>query len=84
MRHRDNPALFLPDGMWADNCTDNAFMESCWGTLKTEMAIVEYDGEAHARRSVREYVGFYRFDRKHSSLGYLTPTQFTRLGRPRR
>jgi transposase InsO family protein len=42
------------------------------------MAIAEYDSEEQARRAVREYVNYYRFDRKHSSLGYLTPTQFTR------
>jgi transposase InsO family protein len=62
----------------ADNCYDNAFMESCWGTFKTEMETAEYDSEEHARRMVREYVNYYRFDRKHSSLGYLTPVQFTR------
>ena len=62
----------------AANCYDNAFMESCWGTFKTEMEIAEYDSEEHARRAVAEYVDYYRFDRKHSSLGYLTPTQFTR------
>lgn len=62
----------------AANCYDNAFMESCWGTFKTEMEIAEYDSEEHARRAVAEYVNYYRFDRKHSSLGYLTPAQFTR------
>lgn len=62
----------------AGNCYDNAFMESCWGTFKTEMEIAEYDSEEHARRSVASYVSYYRYDRKHSSLGYLTPAQFTR------
>jgi putative transposase len=62
----------------ADNCYDNAVMESCWGTFKTEMAMAEYDNEAHSRHAIAEYVTYYRFDRKHSSLGYLTPTQFTR------
>ena len=62
----------------AGNCYDNAFMESCWGTFKTEMEMAEYDSEEHARRAVAEYVNYYRFDRKHSSLGYLTPAQFTR------
>ena len=62
----------------AGNCYDNAFMESCWGTFKTEMEMAEYDSEEQARRAVTEYVNYYRFDRKHSSLGYLTPTQFTR------
>ena len=61
----------------ADNCYDNAFMESCFGTFKTEMEMAEYDSEEHARVAVAEYVNYYRFDRKHSSLGYLTPAQFT-------
>ena len=61
----------------ADNCYDNAFMESCWGTFKTEMEIADYATEEHAKRAVAEYVNYYRFDRKHSALGYLTPNQFT-------
>lgn len=61
----------------AANCYDNAYMESCWGTFKTEMEIADYESEASARRAVAEYVDYYRFDRKHSSLGYLTPAQFT-------
>jgi putative transposase len=61
----------------ADNCYDNAFMESCFGTFKTEMEIADYECEASARDAVAEYVSYYRFDRKHSSLGYLTPAQFT-------
>jgi transposase InsO family protein len=60
----------------ADNCYDNAFMESCWGTFKLEMEMTEYDGEAAARKAVAEYVRYYRFERKHSSIGYLTPHQF--------
>ena len=39
--------------------------------------MAEYDSEEHARVAVAEYVNYYRFDRKHSSLGYLTPAQFT-------
>ncbi len=66
-----------------DNCYDNAFMESCWATLKTEMAIAEYDCEAAARDAVARYVRYYRFDRKHSALGYLTPAQVARQPTPR-
>jgi putative transposase len=60
----------------ADNCYDNAFMESCWGTVKRELEVTEYESVAVARTVVAEYVRYYRFERKHSSLGYLTPYQF--------
>jgi transposase InsO family protein len=60
----------------ADNCYDNAFMESCWGTFKTEIGMTEYSSAAAARTVVAEFVRYYRFERKHSSLGYLTPHQF--------
>ena len=32
----------------ADNCYDNAFMESCWGTFKRELAMAEYESVAAA------------------------------------
>lgn len=60
----------------ANNCHDNAFMESCWGTLKRELEMTDYESVAAARAVVAEYVRYYRFERKHSSLGYLTPYQF--------
>jgi putative transposase len=60
----------------ADNCYDNCFMESCWGTFKRELEMTEYESVAAARTVVAEYVRYYRFERKHSSLGYLTPHQF--------
>ena len=62
----------------AGNCYDNAFMESCWGTFKKEIQTAEYDSVEHARTVIAEYVRYYRFERKHSSLDYLTPQQFTR------
>lgn len=60
----------------ADNCYDNAFMESCFGTFKLEMEMTDYDSVESARTEVAEYIRYYRFDRKHSALGYLTPVQF--------
>lgn len=60
----------------ADNCYDNAFMESCWSSFKRELEMTEYESIATARTVVAEYVRYYRFERKHSSLGYLTPHQF--------
>ena len=62
----------------ADNCYDNAFMESCFGTLKTEMGKTEYDSVVSARAEIEEYIRYYRFERKHSSLQYRTPHQFAR------
>ena len=59
-----------------DNGYDNAFMESCFGTIKTEMEMTEYDNQRTARREIRDYITYYLRERKHSALGYLTPHQF--------
>jgi putative transposase len=64
----------------AANCYDNAFMESCFGTFKTELQMTEYDNHRAARREIAEYIDYYRNERKHSALGYLAPSQFERLG----
>ena len=68
----------------ADNCYDNAFMESCWGTFKRELEMSDYVSIATARTVVAEYVRYYRFERKHSSIGYLTPQQFKTRNRTRK
>ena len=60
----------------ADNCYDNAFMESCFGTIKTELEMTEYENQQVARREIGEYIDYYLTERKHSALGYLTPRQF--------
>jgi transposase InsO family protein len=62
----------------AGNCYDNAFMESCFGTLKTELELVEYAGDAEALREISEYVRYYNEERRHSSLGYVSPVEFER------
>jgi putative transposase len=68
----------------ADNCYDNAFMESCWGTFKRELQMTEYETLAAARTIVAKYVRYYRFERKHSSIGYLTPRQFATRNRTKK
>jgi putative transposase len=60
----------------AGNVYDNAFMESCFGTFKTELEMTEYENHRTARREIAEYIDYYRTERKHSALGYLTPIQF--------
>jgi putative transposase len=63
----------------AGDCYDNAFMESCFGTIKTELEMTEYQDCRAARHELAEYVSYYQHDRKHSALGYLTPSQAERL-----
>jgi len=60
----------------ADNCYDNAFMESCFGTIKRELEMEPYESETLARREIAGYIRYYNTRRRHSSLGYLTPAEF--------
>lgn len=60
----------------AESCYDNAFMESCFGTVKTELELVEYGGHPEAVREIREYIRYYNVERRHSSLGYVSPDEF--------
>ena len=65
----------------ADNCYDNAFMESCFGTIKTELEMEPYDNERFARKEVSDYIRYYNTRRRHSAIGYLTPEAFEALPR---
>jgi putative transposase len=60
------------------NCYDNAAMESFFATLKTELVHEEtYATHDAARASIFEYIEvFYNRNRRHSSLGYLSPEMF--------
>jgi transposase InsO family protein len=59
------------------NCYDNAPMESANGTLKTERVYAtQYPTRAAAQRDLIEYMGYYNTERRHSSLGYVSPTEF--------
>ncbi|MEM6484100.1 MAG: integrase core domain-containing protein [Pseudomonadota bacterium] len=61
-----------------DGHYDNAFMESCFGTMKTELQLEDYASDAEAKREIGQYVDYYNHRRLHSSLGYLTPSEFER------
>ena len=60
----------------ADNCYDNAFAESCFGTIKNELQMTEYQNSQEAQRTLSEFIRDYNCERSHSGLGYLTPHQF--------
>ena len=62
-----------------DNCYDNAFMESFFGTFKTELEMTEYQSIQEALKEVAEYIRYYNFERKHSALDYRSPAQFEQL-----
>jgi transposase InsO family protein len=60
----------------AESCYDNAFMESCIGTVKTELELVEYGGDPEAVREISEYIRSHHAERRHSSLGCVSPVEF--------
>ena len=62
------------------NCWDNAPMESFFHTLKTELVHYrDYLTRDEARRDIFEYIEvFYNRQRRHSTLGYLSPVEFER------
>lgn len=60
------------------NCYDNAAAESFFHTLKTEHTHFEhFESREQAKLSIFEYVEvFYNRQRRHSTLGYLSPINF--------
>jgi putative transposase len=63
----------------ADNCYDNAFMESCFGTIKLELEMEAYENAWIAHQEILAYIRYYNTRRRHSALDYLTPEEFERL-----
>jgi transposase InsO family protein len=62
------------------DCWDNAVMESFFGTLKTEMVYFEkFSSREEAATKIFEYIEvFYNRQRRHSTLGQLSPVEFER------
>jgi len=62
------------------NCWDNAPVESFFGTLKQELVNRRrFATRLQARQEVFEYIEvWYNRQRRHSSLGYVSPAQFER------
>ena len=63
------------------NCYDNAVMESFWSTLKCECTSrMSFATRAEAQQVIFEYIEcFYQRQRRHSSLGYLSPQQYEEM-----
>lgn len=60
------------------NCYDNAVTESFFGSVKDECVHrTVYHSHDEARQSLFEFLEvFYNRQRRHSSLGYLSPAAF--------
>lgn len=59
------------------DCWDNAPMESANGTVKVECVHGEhFRTRAEAQQALVEYIGYYNTERRHSSLGNLSPAAF--------
>jgi len=63
------------------NCWDNAVAESFFKTLKSEMVYQqEFTTREAAKRSIFEYIEiWYNRQRRHSTLGYLSPFEYNRV-----
>ena len=60
------------------NCYDNAYAESFFGTLKTELGY-RYESRSVARQHIFEYIEvFYNRIRRHSALNYVSPLEYER------
>jgi transposase InsO family protein len=57
-------------------CWDNAMAESLNGTWRKELLQPRWRTKNQLRRAVPGLVNFYNTERRHSSLGYLTPQEF--------
>ena len=60
------------------NCHDNAVMESCFSTVKTELAD-RFDSCSEAKRKLFDYIElFYNQRRRHSTIGQISPAAYER------
>jgi transposase InsO family protein len=66
------------------NCYDNAFAETFFKTIKSELIYrQEFDSEKELRSAIFEYIEtWYNRKRLHSSLGYLSPVEYELINKP--
>ncbi len=60
------------------DCWDNAVAESFFATLEHELlAEADFPSRQAARRTLFEFIEvWYHRERRHSSLGYVSPTEY--------
>ncbi len=70
-------AGIVPSMSRVGSALDNAISESFVSTLKSEIGVSRYPERQTARASIFEFIElFYNRVRRHSSLGYLSPTEY--------
>ena len=63
------------------NCYDNAVMESCFSTVKSELAD-QFASHADAKAELFDYIEvFYNQRRRHTTIGRISPAAFERQAR---
>lgn len=74
----------IPSMSRKGNCYDNAFVESFFKTLKSELIYRrDFESEAELRNAIFEYIEtWYNRKRIHSSLGYLSPLEYEMINQP--
>lgn len=70
-------AGIVPSMSRVGSALDNAISESFVSTLKSEIGVSGYPDRQTARASIFEFIeSFYNRVRRHSSLGYLSPSEY--------
>lgn len=74
----------IPSMSRKGNCYDNAFAETFFKTIKSELIYrQEFDSEKELRSAIFEYIEtWYNRKRLHSSLGYLSPVEYELINKP--
>lgn len=77
-RERMRAHGLVPSMSGRGNCYDNAVAESFFSTLKNELVHhCDFASREAARAAIFDYIEvFYNRQRKHQTLGYLSPAQF--------